>query len=105
MKFKAYLIQDGEGCDYTIACGKKVIDIDATDLDSAYDKLFEIIEEEYTGDNQLKSVELYEINEIYKIDINNYNSFIRKKILDKKEKEKNDFELLELERLMKKYGK
>ena len=66
---------------------------------------FEIIEEEYTGDNQLKSVELYEINEIYKIDINNYNSFIRKKILDKKEKEKNDFELLELERLMKKYGK
>lgn len=35
MKFKLYLKQAGEGCDYTIGCGSKMIDLEATTKEQA----------------------------------------------------------------------
>ena len=31
-KYVAYLEQEGEGCDYTIACGSLLIDLESDDL-------------------------------------------------------------------------
>jgi hypothetical protein len=38
-KFVAIIKDGSEGCDYTIGCGIKVIDIDAKDKSSAFEKL------------------------------------------------------------------
>lgn len=40
--YKAHLNQ-GAGCDYTIACGEKLINISAESMDEAWKKLLEII--------------------------------------------------------------
>lgn len=102
--FKAYLKQDG-GCDYTIGCGKLVIDIKAESLEDAKIKLFSIIVEEYNHDEvRLANVELFEVSSITKVDIEG----IYKKLL---EDEKANIEIMKLEkeraefeRLKKKFG-
>lgn len=38
MKYKAYLYQEG-GCDYTIGCGIRVIDIEASNIEEAQKEL------------------------------------------------------------------
>lgn len=63
MKYKAFLTQSG-GCDYTIACGQKVINIEANNILEAKEKLIEIIEENYTGEMELSKCEIFEINEV-----------------------------------------
>lgn len=61
-KYIAYLDQ-GQGCDYTIGCGKKVISIDAESIEDAREKLINIICTEYYNDEyRLTNVVLYEIN-------------------------------------------
>lgn len=97
MIYKAYLIQQGEGCDYTIGCAQTVIKIEATNLDEAKAKLKEIILEEYNDDEtQLEKVELYEIATLTEINIKQ----IYKKAKDieneeaEKEKEAEEKELL-----------
>lgn len=69
MKYKAKLIQVGEGCDYTIGCGQLVIDIDANSLEDANVKLQKIIKEEYRFEQSLKSCELYEVHDTHIIDV------------------------------------
>lgn len=39
MIYKAYLKQQGEGCDYTIGCAQTVIEIEAQNIDEAKQKL------------------------------------------------------------------
>jgi hypothetical protein len=43
MEYKAYLKQNGEGCDYTIGCGQTVISIDAQNVLEAKQKLYQKI--------------------------------------------------------------
>jgi len=64
MIYKAYLKQSGEGCDYTIGCAQTIIDIEAQSIDEAKQKLYQEIEESYTGEQELELCELYEINEV-----------------------------------------
>ena len=98
MKYKAHLIQDGEGCDYTIACGQEVIDIDADNLDDAMGMLVDIIQEEYINDRTLFHCELYEITDILSVDLDKvYNH------APKKEKAQITISMAEYERLTKKY--
>jgi division protein CdvB (Snf7/Vps24/ESCRT-III family) len=62
MAFIAYLSQWGEGCDYTIACGKKLVQLKATTYDAALDELDELIRDEYGyEDRRLEYVTLYEV--------------------------------------------
>jgi len=67
--YKAHIVQEAEGCDYTIGCGLNVIDLDSKTLESAKVELIKVIKEYYTGDNQLEHAELYEINEIVEMDL------------------------------------
>jgi len=103
--YKAYLIQDGQGCDYTIGCGQTIIELEALDMDEAKLKLIDIILEEYNHDEyRLESAELFEISEIYHIpidDIYDENEREVQIILDQEEEKE---ELKEYERLRGKYG-
>lgn len=99
MKYKAYLTQEGEGCDYTIGCARTVIDIDAPNMEDAKIKLMDIIQEDYRGDSKLKSCDLFEINHIYSFNTKElYASF---DAMDnfKKEKSQEDKDREEYERL------
>lgn len=69
MIYKAYLEQKGEGCDYTIACGKKVISIVATTDDEARKQIYNEIKKHYRGDSKLLTCELYKITEIIQCNV------------------------------------
>lgn len=69
-KYKAYLVQSGEGCDYTIGCAQTVINIEANNMEEAKEKLTEIIKEEYYDFQELESAELYECNQVFKMPLN-----------------------------------
>jgi hypothetical protein len=101
-KFIAVLEQD-HGCDYTIACGVKVIDLESENLSDAHNELTSKIEEEYTGDSKLSRATIYEVKGEHSINLKEiYNNITTKKQLASKERaNKHDRE--EFERLSKKF--
>jgi len=91
MKYKAYLKQDGEGCDYTIGCGQIVVEINASNIDEAKQTLTELISENYSqSDERIVSCDLYEINEVFTIDVGGIYS--HKEILEEEQKQKQTLE-------------
>ena len=102
--YKAYLKQQGEGCDYTIGCGQTLISIEADDMESAKFKLFNIIQENYTDDNELKRAELYEVSDTLTIDLKNFYNLIKDKQYTSIKQEEERIEREELKRLKEKYG-
>jgi hypothetical protein len=61
MEYIALIQQKGEGCDYTIACGKDWLFIEAEDDDGAAMRLLSEISENYTGERKLKSATLIKV--------------------------------------------
>ncbi len=66
----AYLVEEGEGCDYTIACGETVLKLKATTRDEAIKELRQEIIGEWNGDEyeggygpdqRLEHVEFFEV--------------------------------------------
>jgi hypothetical protein len=98
--YKAYLKQEN-GCDYTIGCGRKVIDIKGvTSMDDAKLKLEKIIEEEYNYmEAKIDSAEIFEIEQVLEINTTEiygqieYRKNIEKQTNDEK-KEREEFERL-----------
>jgi predicted RNase H-like HicB family nuclease len=82
--YKAYIKQCGEGCDYTIACGETVIDVAGNTPEEAITNLIPMIEEEYTEERRLKSIQLFEISQVISV---NVNEIYRNISLKEKEKE------------------
>lgn len=60
--YLAYIIQP-HGCDYTIACGHKLISLEATDQDAAIVELHHIVTTEYQGDIQLSDATLLHVTQ------------------------------------------
>lgn len=104
MKYKAYLIQAGEGCDYTIGCGRAVIDINAFSVEEAILKLEHIVATEFTDDSALDHVELYEISQVFIMPVKDIYERRYKAEADKHQKEVEKAERLEYERLKKIYS-
>lgn len=102
--YKAYLIQKGEGCDYMIGCAQTVIDIEASTLQEAIEKLKEEIKEDYADDSALFSAKLYEISHIYEIDIDKLYEELDSERQGIVKKSKEEDERAELLRLSKKYN-
>ncbi len=67
--YKVHLIQDGEGCDYTIGCGQIVISLNARNITEAKQTLIEMIKELYTGEQSLKKCIIFEIGDEYEMDL------------------------------------
>ena len=104
MIYKAYLIQSGEDCDYTIGCAQTVIDIEAQSIDEAKQKLYQEIEESYTGEQDLELCELYEINEVVICDLKEWYKRIDDAEYAIEQQRKEDLERKEFERLKAKFG-
>jgi hypothetical protein len=95
----AYLVQDCEGCDYTIGCAQTVIRLDATELRKAVEELTKEIKMNYTGDRQLSSAELYEVGQVIDIDLDSLYKEIEladqeQEISDREEQERKEYERL-----------
>lgn len=101
MEYKAYIKQDGEGCDYTIGCAQTVIDIQADSIENARVKLLEIIEEDYTSlERRLDFAEIYEVGQTMRLNLhtfyNHYETKFKKRIQDvNDEKEQKEYERLQ----------
>lgn len=104
MKYKAYLKQHGEGCDYTIGCGQEMVTIEAKDSVEAKEKLIQLIKEQYNGERSLETCELYECSNVFEIDTDEiYNEMEQ----DRKNEEAERIlqqEKAEFERLNKKFN-
>lgn len=105
MIYKAYLNQAGEGCDYTIGCAQTVIDIEASDLGEAKIKLMGKIADEFIDEFALESAQLYEINEVVDIDVDDIYSRREEFMRNEELRQQEEFERQEYERLKKKYGR
>ena len=101
-KFIAVLEQSG-GCDYTIACGVKVIELESENLSDAQNELTSKIEENYTGDYKLSEAKIYEVKGEHSVNVREiYGAITTKRQLASKERaNKHDRE--EFERLSKKF--
>ena len=104
MTYKAYLKQNGEGCDYTIGCAQTVISIEAQSMDEAKQKLYQEIKEVYTGEQELERCELYEINEVVLCDLKEWYKRIEDAEYAIEQKRKEYLERKEFERLKAKFG-
>lgn len=105
MKYKAYLKQAGEGCDYTIGCAQTVINIEATSMEEAKQKLTAKIIEEYSYDEgMLDSAELYECSEVFAMPIDDI--YAKKEQLKQQEEQRKqeESERREYERLKHKFS-
>ena len=60
--FVALLEQPG-GCDYTIGCGLQLIELESQTRAAAVQELRDLVLEEYTGDDALRLVTLYEVSD------------------------------------------
>jgi hypothetical protein len=104
-KYKAYLKQYGDGCDYSIGCGIRVIDIEANNTGEAAGKLALIIMNQYCDEmNEISEAQLYEVSETHDIPVD----FIYKKQSEieenKKKRQIEEQERKEFERLKSKYS-
>ena len=104
MEYKAYLKQSGEGCDYTIGCAQTVINIEATSMEEAKQKLTATIIEEYNDDEcMLDSAELYECNEVFAMPIDDIYAKAEQLEQQEKQKQQEEAERKEYERLKNKF--
>jgi len=104
MEYKAYLKQSGEGCDYTIGCAQTVINIEATSMEEAKQKLTTTIIEEYNNDERiLDSAELYECNEVFAMPIDDIYAKVEQFEQQEKQKQQEETERREYERLKNKF--
>ena len=69
MIYYAYLVEAGEGCDYTIGCGNTLKDFIADDTEKAVEKIKEYIIENY-GHNSEHMLETVLLFTAHPIDIN-----------------------------------
>ena len=69
--YKLFMKQSGEGCDYTIACGEKLVDLDALNMEEAEIEAKKVLES--YGINQdevsLDKAEIMEISKSTFIDL------------------------------------
>lgn len=105
MKYKAYLYQEG-GCDYTIGCGIRVIDIEASNIEEAHSKLKEEILENYNfSETRLAECELYEVNQVIICDVEDWYDEFAKEKSERDQKLKEDIEYQNYLNLKSKYEK
>ena len=102
--YVAYLEQAGEGCDYTIGCGRRVWAFDAEDYSSAIKKIKRKIEDDFNySEAFLKQVILYEIANSYDIDIDGIYAELNLSEEERKAKELKEQEIAMLAHLKQKY--
>ena len=111
-KYIAYIKQDGEGCDYTIACGYKLIELRGGTIEEAREDLMkrmsphgwddeddEDYDTSYSGEQALESATIYEVTSEEEFDTDEfYKSFKEREKLSKQDaadrKEREEYQRL-----------
>lgn len=110
------ILSQGQGCDYTIECGTKVIELKAKNKADALIELNRMMtgpegdgyDVEYTiegGDGDLDTVTLLEVSHREKVDLSVWKRQIKDARKKVKESQQEKEERATYERLQKKYGK
>ena len=105
-KFIAYVNQTNNGCDYTIACGKTLWKLKAIGYKEALLELRRDIVpplEDDEGIRELESVTLYEVASEMSVPIEQWYSEREKEEANYKARRKEEKELMEYQRLSKKF--
>lgn len=98
--------QAGEGCDYTIACGKEVYVLNASSMDEAKKETGVFIKENFSSDERrLHKAILYEVTNEVTLDIESIYKVITAEAKEKSLDELNEKERMEYERLKRKFEK
>ena len=116
--FIALIIQEANGCGYSIACGGDVIFLDSTTKNDALKELHKIVigkfnpeyytngyEEGYWHDQKLESAQLFDVSEQIAVPIMGWYRDAEKKVVEYKEQKDADKERAEYERLKAKFEK
>jgi len=103
-KFVVFIKQDGEGCDYTIACGRNLLTIEANDIEEAELKVSDIIKEEYFDEQSLYHCIIYEVCDELKVNLKQIYKEMDDDKKSEEEKKQEEKEKREYERLVKKFG-
>jgi hypothetical protein len=114
--FIAYVIQEAEGCDYSITCGKILWNLEATTKEDALKELKERIigkfdESEgyfdlgYWEEHEIKRITLFEVKESTEIKTRQWYDEANEISKDWHSKIKENKELAEYKRLKDKFGK
>ena len=107
--FMAYLTQRGEGCDYTIGCGRKMVNLKAKTREDAIKEVEALIngtndEGGYSDDSELSKCVLIEGTQ-EDMPLKKWYKEIEDEEKQAQTKEKEDKERAEFERLQKKFAK
>jgi len=97
MKLALWMKQDGEGCDYTIGCGQKLITLDAGMMGAAIIEAKEIIREHTHDECTIAEAHIVQVME----DLSDYGYELRlyheKQLLDEVAMNKKRLEMLQRE--------
>jgi hypothetical protein len=100
MNYVVYAKQKAEGCDYSIACGECLYDLNSTNMEDALQEAEKMIKEDFPcDDRKLSYMTLYEINSFIEMDVDSiykkiYVEKTKQEILEQHKKDEEEFERL-----------
>jgi hypothetical protein len=99
------ILKSNEGCDHSISCGVKAIQLDASDVKHAGVILKQIVKTDFNAaETKLSSLSFFEVKERYSVDLNKWYAEIEQEEAKSRENAEKERELAEFERLKKKYN-
>jgi hypothetical protein len=106
MSFVAILKQCSDGCDYTIGCGVKVIQLEAGTWAEAKAEARRALKEDYRQDYErcLDDITILEVSEQYSVPVNTLYDEIRREEADEQAGHAKDKRRQEYERLKREFG-
>lgn len=102
MNYKAILTQAGEGCVNTIGCGQRTVDLKSNTVDDAKTELYELILEDYTGD-EYRLEEAVLVQYVHKVDLITLYKSYDDSLVEQEEKDEREREYKEFLKLKAKY--
>jgi hypothetical protein len=105
MKFVAYLKQIGDGCDYTIGCGQKLIGLDAQTWAEARAEMRKLLADNYSHDeSRLETVTIYEVKTAERVPVDDWYAEIEDEEDQAQEARDKENRRREYERLKREFG-
>jgi hypothetical protein len=104
--FIAVLKQCGEGCDYTIGCGVKVVELQACTWDEAKVEARHALAEDYSQayDHCLEGFTIFEVSSRFDVPVNAWYADISREEADRNAGREKEKRRLEYERLKREFG-
>ncbi|MEX3983812.1 hypothetical protein AB4Y45_33040 [Paraburkholderia sp. EG287A] len=72
--FLAHIKQDGEGCDYTLACGETTVKLKAATMADAQEEVRQMLTNTYTfkDERRLQTATIYEVSDTFTVPVDDW---------------------------------